>query len=177
MSEAFASYHQLIARLDKLCKGITAALGDALTCSAGCSSCCQAISVFPVEAAAMLAGIMTLPADEQLKIQQALASPQGGSCALLHHDLCLVYRFRPVICRTHGVPLLVQEPGQATTVAVCPLNCTGMQSFPKETMLDLARINQLLVAINLMFVKHDERHWPERVALADLGAYLCKLSP
>jgi hypothetical protein len=59
----------------------------------------------------------------------------------------------------------------------CPLNCVGMQSFAKETILDLERINQLLVAINLLFVTTTTQSWPERVALSDLGAYLCKPSP
>ena len=178
MTQPHDSYHQLIDRLDVLHEGITAALGDALTCSAGCSSCCLPISIFPVEAAAIIEGIVKLPEAEQSAIRQALENQQDPErCALLQHDRCLIYPLRPVICRTHGLPLLVQEPDCEPTITVCPLNCVGMESFAKETILDLERINQLLVAINLLFVKTAPRSWPERVALSDLGAYLCKSSP
>ena len=178
MTQPRDSYHQLIDRLDVLHEGITAALGDALTCSAGCSSCCLPISVFPVEAAAIIEAVLELPAAEQAAIRQALENQHNPErCALLQNDRCLIYPLRPVICRTHGLPLLVQEPEGDPTITVCPLNCVSMQSFAKETILDLERINQLLVAINLLFVTTTTQSWPERVALSDLGAYLCKPSP
>ena len=55
MSRLLDNYQQLVARIDALCQAIDASLGEQITCSEGCSSCCTAITLFPVEAAALQA--------------------------------------------------------------------------------------------------------------------------
>jgi Fe-S-cluster containining protein len=33
-------------------------------------------------------------------------------CPLNHDGLCILYHFRPMICRLHGIPFKLQKPGQ-----------------------------------------------------------------
>lgn len=159
------NYLQLRAKVDDLCKGIAIQLGDALVCSRGCDSCCQLITVFPVEAAAIAAAVEQLTEAERdvLKVRIRQAAPEG--CPLLFKGECLVYAVRPIICRTHGLPVLVKEE-QGGRVDVCPLNCQGMKSIPGSAVIELERLNTLLAAVNALYLKElDEAPSGERVTI------------
>lgn len=172
MSVPLANYHRLLEKVDQLCQGITILLGDALTCHAGCSSCCIAISVFPVEAAAMIEAAGQLPADRYQQLKKQLSSPQQGeACPLLIDDQCLLYQARPIICRTHGLPILIAEEG-GKRVDVCPLNCAGMERIPGEALIDLERLNALLVSVNVLYLREFGMKLPERIPLTALGEML-----
>ena len=71
MSHFLENYKQLTTRVDALCSAIAASLGERITCSEGCSSCCTSITVFPVEAAAMRESLENLP-DQQAEEIHAL---------------------------------------------------------------------------------------------------------
>ena len=104
------NYHRLLARVDELCRTIEQSLGEAITCHAGCSSCCLSISVFPVEMAAMIEAAGRLPADDLRRLKEKLTAWSGGDvCPLLSADRCLLYEARPIICRTHGLPVLFTD--------------------------------------------------------------------
>ncbi len=172
MQKQLENYHRLLEKVDNLCEGIATLLGDALTCHVGCSSCCQAISVFPVEAAAMIEAAGKLPAEQQAFLKQRLTlAPDDGRCPLLFNERCLLYQARPLICRTHGYPILLVE-GQDKRVDVCPLNCIGMVQMPGEAMIDLERLNELLVSINLLYLREFSIKLPERIPLTSLADML-----
>ena len=70
----------------------------------------------------------------------------GGSCVLLREGLCLVYSCRPMICRTHGYPILVGE-ADGPLVDWCPMSF--LESTPEVgEALDLELLNQLLWLVN-----------------------------
>jgi hypothetical protein len=166
------NYHRLLDKVDQLCKGISTLLGDALTCHAGCSSCCIAISVFPVEAAAMIEAAGQLPPDQYQQLKNQLSNPQvGETCPLLIDDHCLLYQARPIICRTHGLPILITEE-VGKRVDVCPFNCIGMERIPGEALIDLERLNSLLVSVNVLYLREFGIKLPERIPLTALGEML-----
>ncbi len=172
MQGLLENYHRLLEKVDNLCEGIATLLGDALTCHAGCSSCCQAISVFPVEAAAMIEAVGELSAEQQKFLKEHFAViPDDGSCPLLFNDRCLLYQARPIICRTHGFPVLLIE-GQTKRVDVCPLNCRDMVQMPGEAIIDLDRLNELLVSINLLYMREFSIKLPEKIPLTSLSDML-----
>ncbi|MDK9719052.1 MAG: YkgJ family cysteine cluster protein, partial [Trichlorobacter sp.] len=108
MAQPLDNYHRLLDKVDQLCEGITTLLGDALTCHAGCSSCCISISVFPVEAAALIEAAGQLTSEQCQQRKHQLSNPQNEDCCpLLLDDCCLLYQARPIICRTHGLPILI----------------------------------------------------------------------
>lgn len=162
------NYKQLTARVDALCDTIAAALGEQITCTAGCSSCCIPITVFPVEAAAMREALENLPEQKKEKILRHVSEYAGDErCPLLFHHRCLLYEARPIICRTHGLPIIYTSEGQRNSDC-CPRNLTGSDSLSGTTVLDLDKINTLLVAVNSIYLSQAENAETElRVTIAE----------
>lgn len=169
MSDVLDNYRQLLERVDALCHGIEGALHEHITCSEGCSSCCTAITLFPVEAAALKAALDALPVDEASAILQHVAGHAGDErCPLLSNHRCLLYAARPIICRTHGLPILYLEDDEQR-VDCCPLNLEQCESLPGTAVIDLDRLNALLVAVNALFLSQAEapEGLPERLTIAE----------
>jgi Fe-S-cluster containining protein len=169
MNGVLDNYRQLVARVDALCHGIEGALQEHITCSEGCSSCCTAITIFPVEAAAISAALDALPDEEAAAIRSHVAEHgQDERCPLLSHHRCLLYDVRPIICRTHGLPILYVEDDEKR-VDCCPLNLEQCESLPGSLVIDLDRLNALLVAINALYFSCDDAptDLPERLTIAE----------
>lgn len=156
MSDFLENYRQLTARVDALCNSITAALGGQITCSAGCSSCCTSIKVFPVEASALRVALKSLP-DRQAEeiIRHVSEHAEGERCPLLLHHRCLLYESRPIICRTHGLPIIYTIDGQHYSDC-CPHNLTEVESLSGSSVIDLDKLNTLLVAVNSIYLSQSE---------------------
>jgi len=169
MDNLLHNYYQLVARVDALCRGILDMLSEQITCSEGCSSCCTAITLFPVEAAALHAALEALPEAQRAAIRRHAAGQAGGErCPLLEHHRCLLYDARPIICRTHGLPIIYSE-GSQRKVDCCPLNLSeGEQPLSGAAIIDLDRLNTLLVAVNALYLPHaDTGEMPERPTIAE----------
>jgi Fe-S-cluster containining protein len=168
MSHFLENYRQLTARVDALCKAIAATLGEQITCSAGCSSCCTSITVFPVEASALRVALKSLP-DRQAEeiLRHVLEHAEGERCPLLLHHRCLLYEARPIICRTHGLPIVYTTDGRPSSDC-CPHNLTGTESLPGSSVIDLDKLNTLLVAVNSIYLSQTESAEPDvRVTIAE----------
>lgn len=177
METVLGNYTQLVERVDALCRSIESALGEQITCSAGCSECCTAITLFPVEAAAIRTAVAALPANEAVAVRRHVAGHADGErCPLLSHHRCLLYAVRPIICRTHGLPILFTEDTNQR-VDCCPLNLTESDSLPASAVIDLDRLNTILVAINALFLSQtdDIPDLAERLTIAEtiLGSTTC----
>ncbi len=167
MTHVLENYQQLTARVDSLCRVIAETLGKQITCSAGCSSCCTSITVFPVEAAAMREALEKLPGPQADEIRRYVSGHAGDErCPLLLHHHCLLYEARPIICRTHGLPIIYTEDGQRTSDC-CPLNLTDTESISGSSVVDLDKLNTLLVAVNSIYLTQSETSDTEvRVTIA-----------
>ena len=158
------NYLALLDRVDRLCGRTLARLGSQISCRPGCDACCRHLSIFAVEAAALREALGALAKPDASFILQraAYASPEAP-CPLLHNGLCLLYRARPVICRTHGLPLLISRDGESG-VDFCPENFRDLSSIPGSELIDLDRLNTILATINAVFL----RGWvgPERLTVA-----------
>ena len=163
------NYLALVERVDGLCKRATERFGAELTCRAGCDACCRHLSVFAVEAQALREALAALGEPEAAFIRQrcAAAGPDAP-CPLLHEGLCLLYRARPIICRTHGLPLLIDRDGEKG-VDFCPENFRGLTSIPGSDVLDLERLNAALTAINALYLTAFPG--PERLTVAEALRY------
>lgn len=169
MSHLLENYKQLIARIDALCSEIAASLGEQITCSAGCSSCCTAISVFPVEAAAMREALDNLPDFEAAEILRHISTHADDErCPLLFQHHCLLYDARPIICRTHGLPIVYSSDGRRSSDC-CPLNLTEAPSVSGSSVIDIDKLNTLLVAVNSIYLSQaDSIESPERISIAEV---------
>lgn len=169
MENLLENYNRMVSRVDALCRGIMDALSDQITCSEGCSSCCTEITIFPVEAAALHAALEALPDAGRSAILRHVAAQGGGErCPLLEDHRCLLYAARPIICRTHGLPIIYTE-GSERKSDCCPRNLNDSeQAVSGAAIIDLDRLNTLLVAVNALYLSHaDISGQPERLTITE----------
>lgn len=145
---------QLRARVDAHFEAAVARSPSSFRCAEGCDACChQRFSVFEVEAAPVREALARLAVDDPA-LRQRVAD-QGADadlehCALLVDGRCAVYEQRPMICRSHGLPVAVPDPSPAPedppgTLVVdrCPLNFTDAPP-PRDSVLILDAVNRPL---------------------------------
>jgi Fe-S-cluster containining protein len=161
-------YRRLVESVDSLCREVFRRYGPVLACSRGCDGCCRHLSLFPVEAVALRLALDTLDRPARSGILSRAAGARGDACPLLSRGLCLMYDHRPIICRTHGMPILVRtEAGEK--VDFCPMNFAGISRLDREAVIDLERLNTALALVNRIFVERelDGADLPERIPLAE----------
>jgi Fe-S-cluster containining protein len=160
-----ANYLTLVARVDELCQATAQRLAAGMKCRPGCDACCRHLSIFAVEAAALQAALAAAEPEQAALIRaKAQASTPDGPCPLLHEGLCLLYDARPLICRTHGLPLLIERDGEKS-VDFCPENFQGLESIAGSDVLDLERLNAILATINAVYLQSSPG--PERITIAE----------
>lgn len=137
----------------------TAATPEAFSCAEGCDSCChRRFSVFAIEARPIVRALARLDPDLRERIRQQADDPEHADrCALLVDGRCSVYDARPLICRSHGLPVLVDG-----AVDVCPLNFREHE-IPRAAVLNLDALNQPLA---MMAELADDGQRVELAALA-----------
>lgn len=147
------NYQDLVRRVDALCDAIGARLEGHLACRKGCDACCLHLSLFPVEAVAVAQAVKNLPKLQQQKLRErAKNAPHDGPCPLLEDHVCLIYQARPMICRTHGLPILSHIEG-GSQVDFCPENCRELTALSGDMIIDLDRLNTALTAINSLYLR------------------------
>ena len=152
MNDMLDNYRNLVSRIDALCRIIHETLKEQITCSEGCSTCCTSFSIFPVEAAALNAALNDLPYEDSAAIRRHVVEHAGEDrCPLLADNSCILYAARPIICRTHGLPIVYTE-NQQRQVDSCPLNLQEFGTLPGSAVIDLDRLNPMLVAVNALFL-------------------------
>lgn len=137
-------------------------------CAPGCDRCCQRFSVFEVEAVGIrhaLAELGRRDPDLRERVRGQGRDGDSEACALLIDGRCSVYEQRPLICRSHGLPVAVRDdPSQELRVDHCPLNFTDGQ-IPPASVLMLDAVNQPLALLSEI-----QAPGSPRVSLADLAA-------
>ena len=147
-------YLQLVDQVDGFMAALRSRHPEGLTCRAGCSACCQQdLAVFPVEADRVRRALLGRSEEFLCRLGEQLSTSGTGACPLLWQDRCAVYPERPLICRTHGAPVLFREE-EGSGVDVCPLNFAGdVEAIPPASVLDLDRLNEILVAVNVYYCR------------------------
>jgi Fe-S-cluster containining protein len=175
MEGALSNYYAFVAKVDALCQKIESDFSVKISCHEGCSSCCRHITLVWVEAMALAVGFRQLPPDEIESIGlQAESAKPDGRCPLLVNDRCALYEQRPIICRTHGLPILTTEGGEHS-VDCCPRNFTGVESLTGDDVIDLERLNTLLDTVNGVFINEFFNTKPEQERLSVAEALLLEI--
>ena len=104
MRSSLLEYQSFIDDVDSLCRRLFDIHRSHVCCAEGCASCCTNLSVLPVEWYAVRSGIPMLSARSGMSIHFDSQAP----CGYLADDACSIYPLRPLICRTHGLPILYQ---------------------------------------------------------------------
>ena len=147
-------YLQLVARVDGFMAALRSRHPEDLACQAGCSACCQQdLAVFPVEADRVRQALLGRGEELLRRLGERRATSGTSGCPFLWQDRCAIYSERPLICRTHGAPVLFREE-EGSGVDVCPLNFAGgVEAIPPASVLDLDRVNEILVAVNVYYCR------------------------
>lgn len=157
---------ELTAKVDAFFARVEERHGTDMQCQTGCSDCCHVrLTVTAVEAAALRALVAGWSAEER----RALA-PDGPAdrCAALDADgRCKVYAARPLVCRSHGVPVRIQRRG-LPVVESCHRNFRRTEP-DRDCVLDQATLSATLFAVDAAAGGGD------RVELADVLAELAAI--
>ncbi|MDH4202725.1 MAG: YkgJ family cysteine cluster protein [Phycisphaerae bacterium] len=154
MIQAIDIYYRLREEVDSQVAVLEKLHKDWMACRKGCCSCCLNLSVWPVEFYAIL---------EQMKAAK-WPKPQfneGKECGFLdREDGCQIYPFRPIICRTHGLPLAYWQddshpPGYGIIFCDQNFDAAGDIGFDANNTLNMDQVNEKLARINIVFLEEN----------------------
>lgn len=121
-----------------------------LSCKCGCDLCCMDYNIFPVEFYSILKELQ----EQKFKPHSFPAKKESNSCVFLKDHKCSIYRLRPIICRTHGLPLLYTNDNDEWELSTCELNFTDYDfgQFSEENTYAQDRFNSKLFILNRNFI-------------------------
>ncbi|HEY4239842.1 MAG TPA: YkgJ family cysteine cluster protein [Kofleriaceae bacterium] len=154
---------ELQAKVDAFFARVAARHGADMQCASGCADCCHArLTITAVEAAAIRQEVATWPASQRRAL--ADTGPADRCAALGPDDRCRIYAARPLVCRSHGVPVKLHKN---SLPVVCPKNFRETAADP-DCVLDQATLSTVLLAV-------DRAEHPA-AARVDLAALLADLA-
>ncbi|MCK5691093.1 YkgJ family cysteine cluster protein [Myxococcota bacterium] len=161
------SFVELLDRVDSFFDTVESEFGTHMQCGKGCSACCiGGLTITPIEAAWISHHYPELQKPENPKIQAKGAESDSPPCAYLDSEgACTIYQARPVVCRTHGLPIRLDD-----VIQTCHLNFQGkpLEDLPPGSVLNQQTISTMLAAINAAFCDELEVDRAQRVKLEDL---------
>ncbi|HET9623154.1 MAG TPA: YkgJ family cysteine cluster protein [Kofleriaceae bacterium] len=166
---------ELTAKVDGFFARVSARHGTDMQCQTGCSDCCHVrLTVTAVEAAAIRAYAAGLPHSVRAQLvspSDTASDNRGPRCAALDvSGRCTIYDARPLVCRSHGVPIRLRS-ASLPVVQACHRNFR--HTAPDgDCVLDQATLSATLLAIN---AAENPSHVSERVELAALLAELAAI--
>lgn len=171
-ADALARLRELAARVDAFFLRVEARHGAAMECRSGCHDCClPGLSCTGVEARALREALLALPPEAQARLRARAAGPPGDRCVLLDEEgRCSVYEARPMICRSHGVPVRVKDRRGLPLIDACPRNFRegGPGALPPPDVLDQETLSTMLLALDALDAREQGRVAGERVTLRSL---------
>jgi Fe-S-cluster containining protein len=163
MSGAVSRFEELTRKVDAFFARVAVRHGTDMQCTTGCSDCCHVrLTITAVEAAAIRAHVTTWPAAQRRGLasgsvddDRAPETPAGAGPAMETADRCAaldavgrcrIYEARPLVCRSHGVPIRMRR-GSLPVVQACHRNFTYTTPDP-DCVLDQATLSAMLLAVD-----------------------------
>ena len=88
---------------------------------------------------------------------------KGGRCPFLVNNLCCIYKYRPIICRTHGLAYLMSDGRANVPYCVNGGKCYGSVYGNGELLIEPIKENLstqgLLKGFSAEFVIKNLRDW------------------
>jgi Fe-S-cluster containining protein len=152
-----ARYRELTAKIDAFFARVRARHAADMRCGSGCDDCCRTrLTITGVEAEALRALVATMPPAAKARLAEVARRPfdeRAMRCAALDDDgRCLVYDGRPVVCRSHGVPIRFWGEADGRRLPIidaCPKNFTaGPEHASPDCVLDQETLSAMLLAVD-----------------------------
>jgi uncharacterized protein len=140
-SDILTQYRKLQNYCDKWSSGLIQKYPKDITCNKKCSNCCILNSVCLLEAYSIV------------RTQKKTHKPKTNkTCVFLKNDLCSIYKARPIICRTHGLPI-TSTFIKKRFLDCCPKNFITKKhsDIPPKDLFPLDTVNENLMRLNLAF--------------------------
>ena len=135
----FASSGMFFARVE-------ARHGGDMQCRTGCSDCCRVrLTVTGVEAAAIRDEVRSWT-DEERRELAGLGDDPERCRALDGGGRCRIYRARPIVCRSHGAPIKIQQGG-LPVIQSCFRNFTATTP-DADCVLDQTTLSAMTLAVD-----------------------------
>jgi hypothetical protein len=146
MPGAVSRLEELARKVDAFFARVAERHGADMQCATGCSDCCHVrLTVTAAEAAAIRAHVTTWPTEQRRNLADVGAADH---CAALDAaGRCRIYPARPLVCRSHGVPIRLRR-GALPVVEACHRNFTRTTPDP-DCVLDQATLSATLLAVDL----------------------------
>jgi Fe-S-cluster containining protein len=179
-SGARAHLDALFAKIEGFFSAAQAREGAAITCHAGCSDCCRRFTVTGLEAEVIREGLAALPDARREELATRARNDETDVCPALDADgRCAIYAHRPVICRTHGLPIRFTEQRAGRSLPMldaCPKNFVGhdLTAVSPASVMDQTTLSTILGALDAARADETGRPRGERVAIAELLATTAK---
>lgn len=158
-TKIFEKYFELRKKTDANVEKLVALHGSNIVCKPKCASCCVNLTVFQIE----FESIKHEMGKDGFDIGSVVFDDQA-TCGFLKDDLCQIYKYRPIICRTHGIPISFQnddDPAEPyIAVSFCDLNFPDIDiddddddnyegvCFDDNNTLNIDELNEELFKIN-----------------------------
>jgi uncharacterized protein len=142
-------YLQLRDEVDKACIPLHKAHKKYTHCKQGCDECCMNFRLLPIEFYSIL---FSMKEDKMLNLN----NNDSESCPFLINHVCVIYQNRPLICRSHGLPILdMDQEGENWELSFCPLNFTenNAEYFTHSNCYHQDLFNSKLYMLNIEFIK------------------------
>ena len=145
----FERYKAIRNKIDKHVSALEKTHRKHLACKKGCDLCCMDYSIFPVE----FYSIQHELKNREIPVQTNQEADEK-SCVFLVDHSCAVYAERPVICRTHGLPLIFANDDGEFELSACELNFTNFdfEEFNMDNTFHQDKYNSMLFMLNREFV-------------------------
>ncbi|MEO7735033.1 MAG: YkgJ family cysteine cluster protein [Kofleriaceae bacterium] len=163
---------ELTHKVDAFFARVEARHGTDMQCQTGCSDCCHVrLTITQVEAAAIRSEVAAWPPAQRAVL--AHTGPDDRCAALDGVGRCKIYNARPLVCRSHGVPIRLRR-GALPVVEACHHNFR--RTTPEaDCVLDQTTLSATLFAIDAAARPPDADPGSPRVELAGLLAELAAI--
>jgi Fe-S-cluster containining protein len=144
----FSKYRLIVEEINDITEKMHQIHSGHMTCKNGCDSCCIDFSIFPVEFYFILNHLKN-------KKTEFGKHHDKNTCKFLKNHSCTIYPFRPIMCRTHGSPLVYSNEEGEPELSVCHLNFTQFDfgEFTMENTIPQDKYNSKLFMLNKDFIK------------------------
>ena len=146
------SYLKIRTEVDKDVAKLDRIHAKHMKCTKGCAKCCINFSIFPVE----FFSIKEQIEKEYPEVLSSKPNKKRKQCAFLKDNACTIYNCRPIICRTHGYPLLnMNNTGDAWELSYCELNFRNILEnyFSSDNCYVQDKYNSKLFMANQQFIQ------------------------
>ena len=149
MEKRYGAYRALRSTIDEKVERLEKMHKKHMKCKAGCDLCCMDYSVFPIEFHYIKDKLSQMESEPKIN-----TGAKDEDCIFLNDHICSIYEERPMICRTHGLPLLYMGNDNNWELSACELNFTGfdMEEFTEENTFPQDTFNSKLFMLNKTFI-------------------------